>query len=253
MAMDGDKTMRIAAMADLHYGRGTREELATLLGEASDAADVLLLCGDLSDHGRTAEAKMIVEDIRANVRANVLAVMGNHDHATDNHEEFVGTLQDGGINVLDGDCAAIGNVGFAGVRGFCGGFGKRAVHPFGEPELREFINVTVEEALKLETALSQMGTEHKVVLLHYAPIRATVEGEPPEIFPFLGASRLEDPINHYEASVVFHGHAHRGAPSGKTQYDIPVFNVSLPVLKREYPSQPAYRLYEIELSGESVS
>lgn len=247
--MESNETLRIAAMADLHYGRGHRDELRELLGQASDAADVILLCGDLTDHGRAKEAKMLVEDVHANVRSKkVMAVLGNHDLASDDHDELLDVLDQGGVEVLDGECSAVGSVGFAGVRGFCGGFGTRSVHPFGERELRDFINVTVEEALKLETALSRLDTEHRVVLLHYAPIRDTVEGEPPEIFPFLGSSRLEDPINHYDASVVFHGHAHKGGAKGKTAHDIPVYNVSIPVLKHVYPDRPAFRLYDVDLT-----
>ncbi len=246
--MSADDTLRIAAMADLHYGRGHRNRLVETFAQASQAADVLLLCGDLTDHGRPQEAAMLVEDVHANVRCDVLAVLGNHDMEGEDEDELVGVLEKGDVRVLDGECAAIGPVGFAGVRGFCGGFGNRSIHPFGERELKDFINVTVEESLKLETALSRLDTDYRVVLLHYAPIRQTVEGEPLEIFPFLGASRLEDPINHYEADVVFHGHAHKGAPEGRTANAIPVFNVALPVLQRCYPDQPAFRLYEIDLS-----
>lgn len=245
--MAPDDILRIAAVADIHYGRGQRKELVELLAQASQAADVLLLCGDLTDHGRPQEAAMLAEDVHANVRCEVLAVLGNHDLEGEDDEEVIAELARGDITVLDGECAAIGSVGFAGVRGFCGGFGNRAVHPFGERELKDFINVTVEESLKLETALSRLDTEHRVVMLHYAPIRQTVEGEPLEIYPFLGASRLEDPINHYEATVVFHGHAHKGAHEGQTSTGIPVFNVALPVLARTFPDRPHFRLFDIEL------
>lgn len=237
--------MRLAAMADLHYGRGHREQLGDLIKQAAEAADVLLLCGDLTDHGRPAEAKLLVEDVRRYSRCEVLAVLGNHDLEADQTEELTEVLQEGGVRVLDGDCHVVDGVGFAGVRGFGGGFDKRAVHPFGERELKDFIRACVEEALKLETALSRLDTDERVVLLHYAPIRATVEGEPPEIFPFLGASRLEDPVNHYEASVVFHGHAHKGSPRGETAAGVPVFNVSIPVLAGAFPDQPAFHIYEL--------
>jgi Icc-related predicted phosphoesterase len=245
--MTSNNTFKIAAVADIHYGRGPREELSGLLAEAMSASDVLLLCGDLTDHGRPKEAKMLLEDLHARPDSEIFAVLGNHDLEGEDTEEFVDVLQNGGVNVLDGECASIGPVGFAGVKGFCGGFGKRSVHPFGERELKDFINVTVEEAIKLETALSRLDTRFRVVLLHYAPIRATVEGEPLEIFPFLGSSRLEDPLNHYEATVVFHGHAHKGAPVGATSSGVPVYNVSVKVLKDAYPERPAFRLYEIDL------
>jgi Icc-related predicted phosphoesterase len=243
--MSNQDRMRIAALADLHYGRADRKELVEVLTQASRASDVVLLCGDMTDHGRPDEARMLAQDIEDHVSSRVLAVLGNHDLASDTEDELVDALRRGGIRVLDGDAEAIGSVGFAGVRGFCGGFGNRAVHPFGERELRAFINATVDEALKLETALTRLDTTHRVVLMHYSPIRETVEGEPAEIIPFLGSSRLEDPLNHHQATVVFHGHAHKGAPTGRTGVGIPVFNVSLPVLQRAYPDRPPFRLYEV--------
>ncbi|HEY9226729.1 MAG TPA: hypothetical protein VIP11_08795, partial [Gemmatimonadaceae bacterium] len=88
-------------------------------------------------------------------------------------------------------------------------------------------------------------TDHRIVLMHYAPIRATVEGESPEIFPFLGSSRLEDPLSRFDVTAVFHGHAHKGTPEGRTQTGIPVFNVTHQVLKTYYADRPPYRLFEI--------
>jgi Icc-related predicted phosphoesterase len=149
--------------------------------------------------------------------------------------------------VLDGESTEIGGVGFAGAKGFCGGFGRRMLEPWGERGIKSFVQEAVEEAQKLESALARLRTPNRVVLLHYAPIQATVEGEPPEIFAFLGSSRLEDPINRHGCKAVFHGHAHRGSPEGKTQLGIPVFNVSLSLMKRAYPDAPPYRLFEIQL------
>lgn len=242
-----DQIFRIAAVADLHYGRGKQQQMADMLAEASRASDVLLLCGDLTDHGRPGEARMLLADLHEQVRGPILAVFGNHDLEAEQATELTAVLERGGVQVLDGECASVGPVGFAGAKGFCGGFGKRSVHPFGERELKEFLNVTVNEALKLETALSRLDTEHRVILLHYAPVPATVEGEPPEIFPFLGSSRLEDPINHHGASVVFHGHAHKGSVRGQTQTGVPVYNVSAPLLKHTYPERPPFFLYELAL------
>lgn len=236
---------RIAAIADLHYGRGDRTRLASLLEQASEASDVLLLCGDLTDHGRPEEARMLTQDVHDRVRGEVFAVFGNHDLEADRVDELTQVLEEGGVELLDGECAAVGPVGFAGVRGFGGGFDKRAVHSFGESELKQFIGVTVDEALKLETALSRLDTDFRVVLLHYAPVRGTVEGEPAELFAFLGSSRLEDPINHHEATVVFHGHAHKGVPEASTSRGIPVYNVSIPVLETHFPDRPAFRLVEL--------
>jgi Icc-related predicted phosphoesterase len=109
----------------------------------------------------------------------------------------------------------------------------------------------VDEALKLESALARLQTEQRVVLLHYSPIKSTVEGEPPEIFPFLGSSRLEEPLNRYPVTAVFHGHAHHGSPEGRTSSNIPVYNVAMPLLKRTFPDQPPFRLVEIAIAAHS--
>ena len=123
-------------------------------------------------------------------------------------------LGDAGVRVLDGDGVEIRGVGFAGVKGFAGGFGERALQSWGEPILKQFVREAVEEALKLEQALARLRTPHRIAVLHYSPIRATVETEPAEILPFLGSSRLEDPINRYSATLVVHGHAHHGNRRG---------------------------------------
>lgn len=237
--------MRIAAVSDIHYHKNSRGVLKDLFAEISDAADVLLICGDLTDYGLPAEAEALAEDLQRFVKVPVLAVLGNHDFESGQTAAVAEIIEGAGVTLLDGGCTEVDGVGFAGVCGFAGGFDQYALNPWGEPVIKQFVQVTVEEALKLETALSRLETKHRVVLLHYAPIRQTVEGEPAEIFPFLGSSRLEDPLNHYHVTAAFHGHAHRGAPEGKTSGEIPVFNVSLPVLRRAYPDRPPYRLFEL--------
>jgi Icc-related predicted phosphoesterase len=143
-------------------------------------------------------------------------------------------------------------VGFAGVKGFAGGFGDRALQSWGEPVLKSFVREAVEEALKLETALARLQTPRRIAVLHYSPIRATVATEPPEILPFLGSSRLEDPINRYNATLVVHGHAHHGAAEGQTTTGVPVYNVSLPVLRAAFPEQPTFRLFEVPVASETA-
>src|SRR5262249_40894953 len=139
--------------------------------------------------------------------------------------------------------------GFAGAKGFGGGFGTHTLEPWGEPTIKHFVHEAVEEALQLESALARLRTPQRVVLLHYAPIRATVEGEPPEIFAFLGSSRLEEPINRYPVTAVFHGHAHRGSPEGKTRGGVPVYNVSLSLLQRLFPERPPARFLDVQVTG----
>jgi Icc-related predicted phosphoesterase len=138
-------------------------------------------------------------------------------------------------------------IGIAGVKGFAGGFGQRALGPWGERVIKDFVHEAVTEALKLESALGRLRTAQIVALLHYAPVAQTAEGEPPEILPFIGSSRLEEPIGRYPVSVVFHGHAHRGRLEGRTRNDVPVYNVSMPLLTRTRPDEPPFRVFNLEV------
>jgi Icc-related predicted phosphoesterase len=167
-----------------------------------------------------------------------IAVLGNHDFEGGRPDEIKKVMQDAGVVVLDGDSAEVLGVGFAGTKGFAGGFGRGTLGPWGEDAVKKFVHEAVNEALKLETALARLRTRHKIALLHYSPVRSTCEGEPPEIMPWLGTSRLEEPIDRYEVAAVFHGHAHNGQPLGLTARQTPVYNVSLPLLRRTSPDQP---------------
>ncbi|PWT84849.1 MAG: hypothetical protein C5B57_04100, partial [Blastocatellia bacterium] len=151
---------------------------------------------------------------------------------------------------LDGDAVEINGIGIAGVKGFGGGFGRRALGPWGETIIKQFVHAAVDEALKLEAALARLRTRHLIALLHYAPVQDTAQGEPLEIFPFIGSSRLEEPINRYPVSLVLHGHAHRGQLEGVTKSGVRVYNVSLPLLARSFPDRPTFRVFEVP-AGES--
>lgn len=188
----------------------------------------------------------------ATVPVPVVAVLGNHDYECGKENEVANILRDVGVRVLDGDAYEILGIGFAGVKGFAGGFGRRALGPWGEPIIKQFVKEALDEALKLETALSRLDTERKVVLLHYSPVAATVEGEPREIYPYLGSSRLEEPLTRYPVDVVFHGHAHHGTPEGRTRGEVPVYNVSMVLLQHTYPQRPPFRVVELPLGRPSV-
>jgi Icc-related predicted phosphoesterase len=244
--------VRIAAMSDLHYGRADNQQLLPALTQAAAAADVVVLCGDLTDHGLPEEARGLAKNL-ASFKVPIVAVLGNHDYESGRVDEVTDILSSARIRMLDGDAAEVRGVGFAGTKGFCGGFGPRALGSWGESAIKSFVREAVDEALKLETALAKLRTEHRVVLLHYAPIRETVEGEPKEIYPFLGSSRLEDPINRSNASVVFHGHAHKGAPEGRTLGGVPVYNVSMPLLGRQFPDRPPYHVEELPVGEPAES
>jgi Icc-related predicted phosphoesterase len=240
--------VRIAALSDIHYTKTSQGSMTSLFGEIADSADVLVLAGDLTDYGLCEEAKVLAKDL-APVKIPIVAVLGNHDFESDEQEDIVKVLSDVGVHLLDGDAWEHHGVGFAGIRGFCGGFGRGALGPWGEKIVKDFVHEAVQEALKLESALARLTTEQRIVLMHYAPIRQTVEGEPLEIFPFLGSSRLEEPLTRFDVTVVFHGHAHKGAPEGKTQTGIPVYNVAHAVLKANYPDRPAFRVFEVNTGG----
>lgn len=240
-----DGMMRIAALGDLHFTRSLDVPVREVLAEADREADVLLLCGDLTDHGQVEEARELSREIHAAVSIPVIAVLGNHDFESGQQEEVKRVLCDSGIRVLDGDATEVHGVGFAGVKGFCGGFGRRALGPWGEDIIKHFVREAVDEALKLEAALARLRGRPRIVVLHYSPIQETVEGEPAEIYAFLGSSRLEEPLSRYPVKAVFHGHAHRGQPEGKTAQGVPVFNVSLQLLRHTYPDHPPFRILEI--------
>jgi len=239
-------TVRIAALGDLHYTRTLELPVREILAEAGRESDVLLLCGDLTDHGLVEEAQALAREIHASVTIPVIAVLGNHDFEGGKQEEIKNVLCDGGIRVLDGDATEVQGIGFAGVKGFCGGFGRRALGPWGEDIIKHFVREAVDEALKLEAALARLRGRPRIAVLHYSPIQETVEGEPQEIFAFLGSSRLEEPLSRYPVKAVFHGHAHRGQPEGKTAQGVPVYNVSLSLLRHTFPDHPPFRILEIE-------
>ena len=231
--------VRIGAIGDLHYGRESRAALKLVLEAVEDSRpDVLLLLGDLTDYGTLEEAQALTRELVAGIKVPMLAVLGNHDCESGEMDKVRDALREGGITVLDGDSCEVKGVGFAGVKGFCGGFGRGALGPWGEEVVKRFVKEAVQEALKLESALARLRTSARIVLLHYAPIAATVAGEPPEIYPFLGSSRLEEPLNRLGVTAVFHGHAHKGALEGRTSAGAPVYNVSLPLLVRLSPARP---------------
>jgi Icc-related predicted phosphoesterase len=249
MAPTSRDTVRVAALGDLHFGKSSQGTFQPLFAQVGEQADILLLCGDFTDYGLPEEARALVKDLTSVLRIPVLAVMGNHDFHSGRQDEIADIARAGGITILDGDSHEVLGIGFAGVKGFGGGFGPRALGPWGEDIFKRFVHEAVEEALKLESALARLRTPHRIAALHYAPTVATVEGEPLEIYPFLGSSRLEEPINRYQVSAVVHGHAHRGQPEGRTTAGVPVYNVSLPLMTRLSPDRP-FRILELPRSAE---
>lgn len=235
--------MRVAAIGDLHVTKDSAGQLKPLFHSLEGRADVLLLCGDLTDYGTAEEAVVLSRELSV-LKIPMIGVLGNHDHESGSPEKVHDILCESGVKMLDGGSVMIDDVGFAGVKGFCGGFGRGTLGPWGESAVKLFVKEAMDETLKLESALARLRTDRRVALLHYSPLRDTVVGEPEEIFPFLGNSRLEEPLERYPVTVAFHGHAHRGTPEGKTRVGTPVFNVALPLMRRCFADDPI-RIFDV--------
>lgn len=224
--------MKIAAIGDLHCTDRSQGDIRRMLEGIERQAEVLLLAGDLTNCGLVEEAQVLVEEL-SSFTVPKIAVLGNHDHENDQVELLTTTLSHAGIRVLSCTTFVYGEVGFVGAKGFGGGFGHRRIQPFGERSVKEFVHASIEETTRLEAAMRTLPVSRKVALLHYAPVRDTIVGESPEIFPFLGCSLLADALDRQQASVILHGHAHNGTTDGRTAGGIPVYNVSRYVLARD--------------------
>ncbi len=229
--MGNGRDVRIAAIGDVHFDGKASGSLRGIFSDICREAQILVLCGDLTTHGDPEQVEAFVKELDG-VDLPIVGVLGNHDFEAGAEAEITEILGNRGIHMLDGTSVEIEGVGFAGVKGFGGGFGRRTLGPFGEKIYKDFVQAALDEALKLETALRTLQTQNRVAVLHYSPIPETLVGEPEEIYPFLGSSRLLPPIETYAASVVFHGHAHIGTAEAATPSGIPVFNVAQTVLER---------------------
>src|SRR3954462_5110379 len=229
--------MRIAAIADLHFSPQNYDRIREPMQRVRDQAEVLVLAGDLTNFGKPEEMESLLNAL-VRLRIPIVAVLGNHDYESGKQEELIKMMTAEGIKVLDGTGYERDGVGFAGTKGFLGGFGRGMLTAFGEPEVKAFVQAGIDEALKLERALAQLRTEKRVIVVHYSPIADTVKGEPLEIFPYLGSSRLAEVCDRHGANIIFHGHAHHGSPNGKTTAGIPVHNVAMQINLAKYGDCP---------------
>jgi Icc-related predicted phosphoesterase len=244
--IEKERTKRlVASIGDIHVSRNDKGRWAHLFRELSGKADVLVICGDLTDTGDEAEAHILAEEFRA-CTIPVVAVLGNHDHEKGHHKSIRGILQQNeNIHVLDGESVVVGGVGFAGVKGFGGGFDNFMLSYFGEAEMKAFVQEAINQSLQLDRALAQLDRHKevsKIAVMHYAPVSATVLGEPEAIFPFLGSSRLEEPLNKRKVFAALHGHAHAGTHHGTTSEGINVYNVADHVLRKAGITTPFFML-----------
>lgn len=225
--------VRIAAVGDIHVTKADKHKWSPLFGKVSEQADILLICGDLTDTGDEAEAMLLAEELKS-CKIPVVAVLGNHDHEKGKQKQIRRIMLDAQVHMLDGEGVVIKGIGFAGVKGFGGGFDKYMLSMFGETAMKAFVQEAVNEVLRLDRALASLGTVNenipKIAVMHYAPIKDTIAGEPEVIYPFLGSSRLAEPLSRRQVIAAFHGHAHAGILEGKTENGVRVFNVALPIL-----------------------
>jgi Icc-related predicted phosphoesterase len=235
--------IRVAAVGDIHVGTDSVGELASGFSDIGDHADVLLLAGDLTKCGTAEEAAVLGGEL-ADLPVPAFAVLGNHDLHSGQEHEIVRHLDKRGVQVLDGEAAVfdIGatRVGIAGAKGFGGGFAGACGSEFGEPAMKAFMAYSREQACGLESALRDAaddGADVRIALMHFAPVAATLQGEPLEIYPFLGSYLLAEAVDHAGADLAVHGHAHRGSEQGVTPGGVPVRNVAQPVVRA------AYRVY----------
>jgi len=235
--------MRIAATADLHYSPQSYDHIREPLAHVRDEADVLVIAGDLTNYGKPQEMHSLLNAL-VRLRLPIIAVLGNHDYESSCEEELMKMMTDEGIKVLNGSSYERDGVGFAGAKGFVGGFGRGLLTAFGEKEIKAFVQASLDETLKLERALSMIRTEKIVIVTHYAPICETVMGEPQEIWPYLGSSRLAEVIDRHGAKLALHGHAHHGKPDGKTSGGVPVHNVALSLLMQHNGGKP-YKVFDV--------
>ena len=242
---DSAKKTRVAAVGDVHVREGDAGKWTDYFREISSKSDVLVIAGDLTDTGDEMEAQVLADELKS-CTVPVVAVLGNHDYEKGRHKLIRQILLKAGVHLLDGEAVIIGNVGFAGVKGFGGGFDRHMLSFFGEGAMKAFVQEAVDEALHLDRALARLDAEQrdipKIAVLHYAPISETIIGEPEAIFPFLGCSRLAEPLNRHKVVAAFHGHAHIGSLEGTTPDGIRVFNVSKPILVKAGYACPYYLL-----------
>jgi Icc-related predicted phosphoesterase len=233
--MPGDnEKLRIAAIGDIHVRETDKGKWQPLFREVCGLADVLLICGDLTDTGDEGEAQLLAEEL-AVCSIPIIAVLGNHDYEKGRHKLIRHIMLDAGVHILDGESVVIQGVGFAGVKGFGGGFDRHMLSMFGEGAMKAFVQEAVDEALHLDRALTRLEHDNvgkKIAIMHYSPVKDTVVGEPEAIFPFLGSSRLAEPLARRNVIAAFHGHAHVGTLSAELPGGCQVYNVAKPVLEK---------------------
>jgi Icc-related predicted phosphoesterase len=234
--------LKVAAISDLHCRKDSKGKIRSLLDGVERASDVLVLAGDLTNRGLIQEMEVLLTELKS-FKLPIIAVLGNHDHEADHAALLTKMMTGNGICVLESTTCLIGDTGFVGTKGFCGGFDEYRIQAFGEQAIKAFVQASIQEVLGLEDALGKLEGSRRIGVLHYSPIKKTLHGESPELYAFLGSSLIESAFDRNKTDVIFHGHAHHGSLSGETKKGIPVYNVSRFV--RTAAGESPYLVYEV--------
>lgn len=229
--------MRLAAVADIHLKAEDHDRNVRAFSAVNEAADVLVIAGDLTNHGLPDEMRACLS-VLEHVHIPIVAVLGNHDHESGQQDELAGMVRLAGLHLLDGNCFEFEGVGFAGTKGFAGGFAPYELMPFGEGGIKNFVEIAEREAIKLDYGLAQLKTAVKIAVTHYSPVKGTIIGEPEPIFPFLGSSRLERAFDRHHPMLALHGHAHHGTFFAESSAGTRVYNVALHILRERGEPHP---------------
>ena len=229
--------VRIAAAGDLHADERVASRIDEAFEHIADAADIVLLAGDLTAHGEPNEMKVVAAAC-SRLNLPVYTVLGNHDHHSNNVAELTSILEAAGVVVMERTWTTVSvngtTLGIAGTKGFVGGFPGSTLPDFGEPLLREVYAETGKDVAALDRALEEIaGCPLRLVLLHYSPTMSTLVGEPESIWTYLGSNRLDGPIQKHHPDLVLHGHAHEGTFAGAIG-PVPVYNVAVHVMRRDF-------------------
>lgn len=238
----GGGLIRLAAVGDIHIGKDTGALLGQELAHVSERADLLLIAGDLTQHGLPEEGEAVALGL-SRVTIPIVIVLGNHDYHQGAQDAIRASLERIGARVLEAESVVYRfgsqSIGVGGVKGFGGGFAGACGSEFGEDEMKAFVRHSREKAEQLKASLAELDCDFKVALMHYAPCKGTLVGEKLEIYPFLGSYFLGEAVDETGCQLAIHGHAHHGTEHAVTRGGVPVRNVARPVINL------AYKIYSV--------